>query len=42
LDTLGKDGWKIKGGGDIVTDKEYENFLFHLNGIFQKAGIAAS
>jgi hypothetical protein len=42
LDTLGKDGWKIKGGGDIVTDKEYEKFCLSLEWNISKAGIAAS
>jgi hypothetical protein len=38
LDTLGKDGWKIKGGGDIVTDKEYENFHLSLEWNISKGG----
>jgi hypothetical protein len=28
LDTTVKDGWQIKGGGDIVSAEEYENFHF--------------
>lgn len=30
LDTTQKDGWQIKGGGDIVTNDEYENFHLKL------------
>lgn len=30
LDTTQKDGWQIKGGGDIVTDDEFENFHLKL------------
>ncbi len=30
LDTIAKDGWKIKGGGDIVTDEEFEDFHLKL------------
>lgn len=38
LDTLAKDGWKIKGGGDIVTDKDYENFHLKLEWKISKSG----
>jgi len=30
LDTTQKDGWQIKGGGDVVTDDEFENFHLKL------------
>lgn len=30
LDTTQKDGWQIKGGGDIVTNDEFENFHLKL------------
>jgi hypothetical protein len=30
LDTTIKDGWQIKGGGDIVSEKEYGNFHLKL------------
>ncbi len=30
LDTTQKDGWQIKGGGDIVSEKEYGNFHLKL------------
>ena len=30
LDTSIKENWQIKGGGDIVTDEEYENFELQL------------
>ena len=30
LDTTQKDGWQIKGGGDIVTDEAFENFHLKL------------
>lgn len=30
LDTTQKEGWQIKGGGDIVTNDEYENFDLKL------------
>jgi hypothetical protein len=30
LDTTQKEGWQIKGGGDIVTDEEFENFHLKL------------
>ncbi len=30
LDTTIKDGWQIKGGGDIVSDEEFENFHLTL------------
>lgn len=31
LDTTQKEGWQIKGGGDIVTNDEYENFDLKLD-----------
>ncbi len=31
LDTTQKDGWQIKGGGDIVTEKTYGNFDFKVD-----------
>ncbi|HEY0432840.1 MAG TPA: DUF1080 domain-containing protein [Chitinophagaceae bacterium] len=30
LDTTGKSGWQTSNGGDIVTDKEYENYDLKL------------
>ncbi len=30
LDTTQKDGWQIKGGGDIITDEAFENFHLKL------------
>jgi Domain of Unknown Function (DUF1080) len=30
LDTTQKEGWQVKGGGDIVSDEEYENFHLKL------------
>lgn len=30
VDASEKDGWQIKGGGDIVTDEEFENFHLKL------------
>jgi hypothetical protein len=30
LDTTKKDGWQIKGGGDIVTDESFDNFHLKL------------
>ncbi len=30
LDTAVKENWQVKGGGDIVTDDEYENFHLKL------------
>lgn len=30
LDASEKENWQIKGGGDIVSDEEYENFHFKL------------
>lgn len=30
LDTVKKEGWQTGGGGDIVTEKEYENFHLKL------------
>ncbi len=30
LDTTQKEGWQIKGGGDLVSDEEYENFNLRL------------
>ncbi|PHI18672.1 glycosyl hydrolase [Lewinellaceae bacterium SD302] len=30
LDTSEKDGWQVKGGGDIVTDQSYENYELEL------------
>ena len=30
LDTTIKDGWQIKGGGDIVSDEEFKNFHLKL------------
>jgi len=38
LDTLGTDDWKIKGGGDIVTDTEFENFHLKLEWKISKGG----
>ncbi len=38
LDTLAQDDWKIKGGGDIVTDKEYENFHLQLEWKISRGG----
>lgn len=38
LDTLGKDDWKIKGGGDIVTGREFENFHLKLEWKISKGG----
>lgn len=31
LDTTQKNGWQIKGGGDIVSEKEYANFDFKVD-----------
>ena len=33
LDTTVKDGWQIKGGGDIVTDESFENYEFSIDTI---------
>ncbi len=38
LDTSGKENWQIKNGGDIVTDKEYENFHLKLEWNIAKNG----
>ena len=38
LDTLAKADWKIKEGGDIVTDKEYENFHLKYDWKISKNG----
>jgi Domain of Unknown Function (DUF1080) len=38
LDTAKKDGWQTGGGGDIVTDKEYENFHLKLEWKIAKNG----
>lgn len=38
LDTLTKENWQIKDGGDIVTDDEYENYHLKLEWKIAKAG----
>lgn len=38
LDTSQKEGWQIKGGGDIVTEKEYENFHLKMEWKIAPAG----
>jgi len=38
LDTLTRADWKIKEGGDIVTDKEYENFHLKYDWKISKNG----
>ena len=38
LDATEKENGKIKGGGDIVTDEEYENFELHLEWKISKGG----
>jgi hypothetical protein len=38
LDTSRKEGWQVKGGGDIVTEKEYENFHFKMEWKISPAG----
>lgn len=38
LDTSIKENWQIKGGGDIVTDEEYENFELQLEWKIAKDG----
>lgn len=38
MDTLAKADWKIKEGGDIVTDKEYENFHLKYDWKISKNG----
>lgn len=38
LDTTSKEDWQVKGGGDIVTDEEYENYHLQLEWKIAKAG----
>ena len=38
LDATEKENGKVKGGGDIVTDEEFENFDLHLEWKISKAG----
>jgi hypothetical protein len=38
LDTTQKDGWQIKGGGDIVSNDEFENFDLKLQWKIAKNG----
>lgn len=38
LDTSQKEGWQVKGGGDIVTEKEYENFHLKMEWKIAPAG----
>jgi len=38
LDAAEQENGKIKGGGDIVTDEEFENFELHLEWKISKAG----
>lgn len=38
LDTAKKEGWQTGGGGDIVTEKEYENFHLKLEWKIAKNG----
>ncbi len=38
LDTTQKEGWQIKGGGDIITNDEYENFDLKLDWKISKNG----
>ncbi|MFI5185993.1 MAG: DUF1080 domain-containing protein [Chitinophagales bacterium] len=38
LDTSAKKGWQIANGGDIVTDKEYENYDLKLEWKISKGG----
>ncbi len=38
LDTTEKENWQIKGGGDIVTDEEFDNFHLQLDWKIAKGG----
>lgn len=38
LDTAQKEGWQIKGGGDIVTNEEFENYDLKLEWKISPAG----
>jgi hypothetical protein len=38
LDTTEKENWQTKGGGDIVTDEEFENFHLQLDWKIAKGG----
>ena len=38
LDTTEKENWQIKGGGDIITDEEFENFHLQLDWKIAKGG----
>ena len=38
LDTSMKNGWQTKGGGDIVTDREFKNFHLQLEWKVDKGG----
>lgn len=38
LDNSQKDNWQTRGGGDIITDKEYENFELQLEWKIQPCG----
>lgn len=38
LDASVKDGWQTKNGGDIITDKEYENFDLQLEWKISEGG----
>ncbi len=38
LDTAKKAGWQVKGGGDLVTDQEFENFDLKLEWKIAKNG----
>jgi hypothetical protein len=38
LDTVVKENWQVKDGGDIVTDEEYENYHLKLEWKISKAG----
>ncbi len=38
LDTTHKDGWQIKGGGDIITDEVFENYDFTVDWKISKNG----
>ncbi len=38
LDTSQKDGWQVKGGGDIITDEAYEDFELYIEWKLEPGG----
>jgi cytochrome c len=38
LDTTNKKDWQVQGGGDIITENEYENFEFYMEWKIQNCG----